>query len=59
MSGAQDGPRHRKRSDQSLPRRVISRMPTEISPRHKAIAVVLNLMNPVRPGRRAIGGQAR
>ena len=32
-----------------------------ISPRHKAIAVVLNLMNPVGAGRRTVGGgrQAR
>jgi hypothetical protein len=27
----------------------------EISPRHKAIAVILDLMNPIGAGRRAIG----
>ena len=30
-----------------------------ISPRHKAIAVVLNLMNPVGAGRRTVGGDGR
>ena len=44
-----------KRSDQSLPRRVISRMPT-VAARHQPVAVVLDLVNPVDPdGGRSAG----
>ena len=38
-----------KRSDQSLPRRVIRRMPNEISTRHQPIAVVLDFVDPLDP----------
>ena len=46
-----------KRLDQSLPRRVSSRMPTGSRRAIRRIAVVLDLVNPVRARRRFVGGR--
>jgi hypothetical protein len=49
-----------KRREKSLPFLVSSRTRSPSRPRHDAEAVMLDLVNPVRPGRRLIGaaGQA-
>ena len=46
-----------KRADQSLPLRVISRMPTGSAACHQPEAVVLDLVNPVGAGRGLVGGR--